>query len=294
MEVNLIRNHQNPPEIRQSRPRRDWMDESYKKHAYKCLPLTSANTHGWEVILQQDVTVVLDSPIDIPRVVDGQIITHTMALGPTSVPEVQPEPEPEPEPEPDRRWDGDPPNIWSDEKNREHLQQLEPEPEPAEVSYERDLGMPSIIGIISLAVDWVMNPPEGYSTMISGPPNYFMKDAVPLTAIIPGWWPDPFAMNWKITKCNTPVTFPKGMPYMWFTFVKDDFLPDIRFNVGNTWDHEELMEQRQAYGEEKTRKEIEEPWTWVGGIRTGLTVEGERAGPKFEGHPVLDVPTWEN
>ncbi len=295
MEVSLIRNHQNPPEIRQSRPRRDWMDESYKKHAYKCLPLTSANTHGWEVILQQDVTVVLDSPTDIPRVVDGQTITHKLIHTQPQAPEVQPEPEPEP----DRRWDGDPPKSWSNEKNQERLQQfrLEPESEPEviEHSYERDIGMPSIIGIISLAVDWVMNPPEGYSTMISGPPNYFMEGAVPLTAVIPGWWPDPFAMNWKITQYNTPVTFPKGMPYMWFTFVKDDFLSDIRFNVGNTWDDESQMEERQTYGEEKTRKEIEEPWTWVGGIRTGLLEpEGKRVGPKFEGHPVLDVPIWED
>lgn len=284
MEVNLIRNHQNPPEIRQSRPRRDWMDASYKKHAYKCLPLTNANTHGWEVVLQQDVTVILDSHIDIPRVISGQTITHTLTRVAPSAPEVQSEPES------NRRWDGEPPKSWSDEKHQEP-----PEQELIEDSYERDIGMPSIVGIVSLAVDWVMNPPEGYSTLISGPPNYFLEGAVPLTAIIPGWWPDPFAMNWKITEFNTPITFPKGMPYMWFTFVKDDLLPDVRFNVGNTWDDEDLMGQRQVYGEEKTRKEIEEPWTWVGGIRTGLLEpEGERVGPKFAGHPILDVPTWEN
>ena len=33
MEIDLIKMHHDPPEIRQSRPRRDWMDDSYKKHA---------------------------------------------------------------------------------------------------------------------------------------------------------------------------------------------------------------------------------------------------------------------
>ena len=138
-----------------------------------------------------------------------------------------------------------------------------------------------------------MNPGEGYSTFISGPPNYFMDGVGPLTAMIPGWWPDPFAMNWRITTLNTPITFPKGMPYMWFTFVKDDFLPDIKFNVSNTWDDPELEKQRASYGTAKNTKEKEQPWVWMGGLRTGLNEHGDEVGPKHEGHPVLDTPTWE-
>ncbi len=284
MEVNVIRNHQNPPEIRQCRPRRDWMDESYKKHAYKCLPLTAANTHGWEVILQQDVTVILDDWETIPRVLEGQTITH-------SIFQEQPEEKAPPPPPGKRRWIGNPPEGWVEPVHvPESVLPLEPE---ILQTYERDIPMPSIVGTISLAVDWVMNPGEGYSTFISGPPNYFMDGIVPLTAMIPGWWPDPFAMNWRITTLNTPITFPKGMPYMWFTFVKDDFLPDIRFNVSGTWNDPELMEERASYGAEKSRKEIEQPWVWMGGLRTGLNEHGERVGPKHEGHPILDVPTYE-
>ena len=294
IEVNLIRNHQNPPEIRQSRPRRDWMDESYKKHAYKCLPLTSANTHGWEVLLQQDVTVILDGPLDIPRIVDGQTIPHTHIQ--TYVPEEPLEAKWSPEPVQERRWDNGPPEGWTEPVQDAPEASPVPEETQTEHTYERDIAMPSIVGIISLAVDWVFNPPEGYSTMISGSPNYFLDGVVPLTAIIPGWWPDPFAMNWKITKLNTPITFPKGMPYMWFTFVKDDFLPEVRFNVQNQWDDTDLTDQRQVYGDAKAKNMVENPWTWVGGIRTGLLLdpESERVGPKFKGHPVLDVPTWEN
>ena len=38
------------PLIRAARPERDWMDASPEKYAYRCLPLTVANTHGWELI----------------------------------------------------------------------------------------------------------------------------------------------------------------------------------------------------------------------------------------------------
>ena len=48
------------------------MDDTTNKHAYKCLPLTAANVHGWELQLQQDVVVQLDEGNgQIPRVLRG-------------------------------------------------------------------------------------------------------------------------------------------------------------------------------------------------------------------------------
>lgn len=38
-----------PPVLRPARPQRDWMDETPARHAYKCLPLTIANGHGWDI-----------------------------------------------------------------------------------------------------------------------------------------------------------------------------------------------------------------------------------------------------
>jgi hypothetical protein len=38
------------PKIVAARPEREWMDEFTNRHAYRCLPLTIANTHGWEVL----------------------------------------------------------------------------------------------------------------------------------------------------------------------------------------------------------------------------------------------------
>lgn len=240
MKVTLTQTHQNPPTIRQARPRRDWMDDTYKKHAYKCLPMTSANTHGWELVLQQDVVVQLDSPTSVPRVLSGEKITHTT--------------------------DGS--------------------------KYERPVASQSIIGIVSFDTGWAMQTPEGVSTWITGTPNYFVDGAVPLTASIPtSWWPDPWNMNWKITKLNTPVHFPKGMPFMFFQFYHEGLLPSVEFSKTNSWDNPELMEARKAYGNAKAQKEIDEPWVWLGGIRTGVDEKGERIGPAYEGHPMLEEPT---
>ncbi|WP_372620084.1 DUF6065 family protein [Falsiroseomonas sp.] len=43
------------PEIRPGDTRRRWMDESPDAFAYRCLPLTIANGHGWEVLADCDV-----------------------------------------------------------------------------------------------------------------------------------------------------------------------------------------------------------------------------------------------
>ena len=39
-----------PPQIRPASTRRDWMDDSPQGFAYRCLPLTIANGHGWEIL----------------------------------------------------------------------------------------------------------------------------------------------------------------------------------------------------------------------------------------------------
>jgi hypothetical protein len=39
-----------PPPLVPARPLRDWMDRFPDRHAYRCLPLSIANTHGWEIL----------------------------------------------------------------------------------------------------------------------------------------------------------------------------------------------------------------------------------------------------
>lgn len=47
------------------------MDETYKKHAYQCLPVTYANVYGWELVLQTDVVAKWDGGNTVPTVIQG-------------------------------------------------------------------------------------------------------------------------------------------------------------------------------------------------------------------------------
>jgi len=229
--LTLVKTTQNPPEIKQSRFNRDWMDATYNKHAYQCLPLTVANVTGWELILQQDVVVQWDGGNTVPKVLEGEKLD------------------------------------------------------------DRPIAIPSIIGMMSFTTGWAFNTEDGYSTWISGSPNYFVDGAVPLTASIPSyWWPDEFNMNWQITKVGEPVLFPKGMPIMHFVIYPNTLLESTEIVVENLWDKPQLMDARQSYGNAKSEKMRDEPWTWMKGIKTGLDEKGERIGPAFDGLPKLAQP----
>src|ERR1700761_7574230 len=41
---------QRPPELVPGRVQRDWMDAFPFRHAYRCLPMTMANSTGWELL----------------------------------------------------------------------------------------------------------------------------------------------------------------------------------------------------------------------------------------------------
>lgn len=239
MKATIIRSHQNPPKIRKGSVRRDWMDDTYNKHAYKCLPLTEANTSGWEVSLQKEIVVQWDGGNTVPRVLNGEKMIFSVG----------------------------------------------------DSTYERDIVMPSIIGIMSFTVGWVFKTDPGVWTWVGGAPNYFVDGAVPLNATIPSdWWPDEFNMNWKITKVGEPVTFPEGMPFMFFQFYRPSLLEEVEFEVENIWDYPDLNDQRMSYNNEKMQKIREQPWTWMGGIRTGLNEKDEQIGPKHQGHLNLKEP----
>ncbi len=47
-------------DIVKNKVKRDWMDNTYLKHAYKCLPVSSMNTHGWSIVLKEKTVVHWD------------------------------------------------------------------------------------------------------------------------------------------------------------------------------------------------------------------------------------------
>ena len=50
MVVKLHALTEHAPEVRPARAKRQWMDDFVDRHAYRCLPLSIANAHGWEVL----------------------------------------------------------------------------------------------------------------------------------------------------------------------------------------------------------------------------------------------------
>lgn len=65
------------PKIEQSRVNRDWMDKTHNKIAYVCTPLSSANVHGWEIKLPQDVIVTWDGKSEG---LDGENSEHVKVI----------------------------------------------------------------------------------------------------------------------------------------------------------------------------------------------------------------------
>jgi hypothetical protein len=70
----------NPMEIKPASPKREWMDGTSSKFAYRCLPLSIANSYGWEVISPVDFSVTWDGGKGVHNVVvecqepNGQLI----------------------------------------------------------------------------------------------------------------------------------------------------------------------------------------------------------------------------
>lgn len=50
--------------LHQTKVVRDWMDETTKKHAYRCFPVSTANSIGWSLSYDHDISFVWDGISD--------------------------------------------------------------------------------------------------------------------------------------------------------------------------------------------------------------------------------------
>jgi Family of unknown function (DUF6065) len=75
LELECYATYTRPPEIVPGRPQRGWMDSFHDRHPYRCLPLSMANSTGWEIlcpmgftaewnggVYTQDITIWPDHP----------------------------------------------------------------------------------------------------------------------------------------------------------------------------------------------------------------------------------------
>lgn len=67
-------------EIEQLPLKRDWMDETFEKHAYHCFPVSLANRLGWGISFPEDISFVWDgvndSSPDHIKIISGERYVH--------------------------------------------------------------------------------------------------------------------------------------------------------------------------------------------------------------------------
>lgn len=65
MRLDCYKIHEFGPELVPGRASRDWMDRFTERHPYRCLPLTMANSTGWEIQCQVGLTAEWDGSKDL-------------------------------------------------------------------------------------------------------------------------------------------------------------------------------------------------------------------------------------
>lgn len=71
----------NSVNIKQTRIKRDWMEDTWEKHAYKCFPVSLANTIGYELSAPVDISFIWDGVSDtLPnhvKIISGEDYAYT-------------------------------------------------------------------------------------------------------------------------------------------------------------------------------------------------------------------------
>jgi hypothetical protein len=64
MKITVYKNSATPSKIEQTKVKREWMDETVNAHAYKCFPVSLANTIGWSISFDHDIEFIWDGISD--------------------------------------------------------------------------------------------------------------------------------------------------------------------------------------------------------------------------------------
>jgi Family of unknown function (DUF6065) len=68
LEITAYKIMENPPPIRTADRKREWMDDTQDRFAYRCLPLSIANQTGWEVLSPAGFTARWNGKNDLPAI----------------------------------------------------------------------------------------------------------------------------------------------------------------------------------------------------------------------------------
>ena len=68
LEITAYKIMENPPPIRTADRKREWMDDTQDRFAYRCLPLSIANQTGWEILSPAGFTARWNGKNDLPAI----------------------------------------------------------------------------------------------------------------------------------------------------------------------------------------------------------------------------------
>ncbi len=158
---------------------RAWMDASYQRAPYRCLPLVIANQAGW----------LLPSPLAFSAYWDGGLGKENVQI------------------------------LFDPPAGRANLADLfTPIMVSAELPNAMphdDARVSSHFGngIITFAIPYLFRTPRGVNLWVKGPTNLFKDGIQPLEGIVEtDWLSATFTMNWKFTRPGYSVRFERGEP----------------------------------------------------------------------------------
>jgi hypothetical protein len=81
IKIRAYRKQKDSANISQLSVKRDWMDETWESHAYKCFPVSLTNQLGWGISFPEDITFIWDgisdSSSDHVKILSGLKYAHS-------------------------------------------------------------------------------------------------------------------------------------------------------------------------------------------------------------------------
>lgn len=162
---------------------REWMDATYERSAYHCLPLLLANQAGWLILSPTTCRVRWDGRAELGAVEIQRLGTEMQDCGCPG-----------------------PPDCTLGVISHHHVAHQE---RPDYVWPMSHFGQ----GIVTWTLPYLFRTPPGYNLLVRGPANCAKDGIAPLEGLVEtDWTPATFTMNWKITRLGAWITFTAGEP----------------------------------------------------------------------------------
>lgn len=217
MKITAYKNKSTRVKIEQTKIKRDWMDETLNAHAYKCFPVSLANTIGWSISFLDDIEFIWDGISDTTP-------DHVKIIS-------------------------DPGGICTPQRANATMSFY------SGIFFETDQNV-SMLQIV--------------------PPNFFVDGATPFTTIIStSVLQDAIPIAWKITRPDTVIKIPAGMPVATFIPISLSEYQNVELDI-----KDKVFTETQEYKDAKMKawKEITEKGGFTNFYRDAVDYDGTSKG----------------